>query len=76
MRDPARIDKFCSELAKLWKEAPDWRFGQLMVNVLGTCPVDPFFPEDDKMLQFFKDFFDDSVPQEEKGRAFRHDKKK
>lgn len=58
MRNPDRIDKFCNELAKIWKEnCPDWRFGQLMVNVLNSMPNDPFFPEEDEMLQFFKDFF-------------------
>lgn len=58
MRKVERIDTFCAELAKIWKEnCPDWRFGQLMVNVLGSMPKDPFFPEEDEMLQYFKDFF-------------------
>lgn len=58
MRDINRIDKFCKELAEIWKtNAPDWRFGQLMVNVLNSMPKDPFFPEEDEMLQFFKDYF-------------------
>ena len=58
MRDINRIDKFCKELADIWKEnCPDWRFGQLMVNVLNSMPKDPFFPEEDEMIAFFKDFF-------------------
>ena len=58
MRNPDRIDKFCSELAAIWKEScPDWRFGQLMINVLGSLPIDPFFPEEDKMLEYFKEYF-------------------
>lgn len=58
MRNPDRIDIFCAKLAKLWKEnCPDWRFGQLMVNVLGSLPIDPFFPEEDEMLEYFKKFF-------------------
>jgi len=58
MRDINRIDTFCTELAEIWKtNAPDWRFGQLMVNVLNSMPKDPFFPEEDEMLQFFKDYF-------------------
>lgn len=44
MRDPKRIDKFCQRLAVLWKIVPDWRFGQLIVNVLGSMDRDPFFP--------------------------------
>lgn len=58
MRNPDRIDKFCSELATIWREnCPDWRFGQLMINVLGSLPIDPFFPEEDKMLEYFKEYF-------------------
>ena len=58
MRNPDRIDIFCAELAKLWKEnCPDWRFGQLMINILGSLPIDPFFPEEDEMLEYFKKFF-------------------
>lgn len=62
MRDPARIYKFCFELASLWREkAPDWRFGQLMMNILGTMQSggrDPFFPEEEEMLTFIKNYFD------------------
>lgn len=62
MRNPDRIDEFCAELAKLWKEnCPDWRFGQLMVNVLGSLPRDPFFPEEDEMLEYFKKYFKKEV---------------
>lgn len=57
MRNPERIDKFCSKLAEYWKEVPDWRFGQLVCNVLGTCNRDPFFYEEDEMLKVFEDYF-------------------
>ena len=61
MRDPNRIDKFCDELNKLWHKVPDWRFGQLMCNLLGgyvgETGRDPFFPEDDEMMEFFKKYF-------------------
>lgn len=57
MRSPERIDKFCSKLAEYWKEVPDWRFGQLVCNVLGTCKRDPFFYEEDEMLKIFEDYF-------------------
>lgn len=72
MRDPKRIRKFCNELATIWEtNAPDQRFGQLVLNVLGTAEIDPFFPEDDRMIQFFKDFFDPNIPQEHKSDALR-----
>ena len=55
MRDPKRIKKFCDELAEIWEsQCPDWRFGQLMCNVLTR---DPFYIEDDKMLELFKNYF-------------------
>ena len=61
MRDKNRIRKFCNELALIWEqECPDWRFGQLMMNVLGDMAVngrDPFFPEEEEMLNYFKKYF-------------------
>lgn len=57
MRDPNRIDDFCKELATIWKEVPDWRFGQLICNVLGTSRIDPFFLEEDEMLKLFENYF-------------------
>ena len=61
MRNPERIHKFCSELESLWMKVPDWRFGQLMSNVLGAYvdekKRDIFFPEDDELLEFFRAYF-------------------
>lgn len=62
MRDPNRIDEFCDELKKMWHQVPDWRFGQLMSNVLGEVYVkrnrDIFFIEDDEMLSDLKEIFE------------------
>jgi len=62
MRDPNRIDKFCDELAKLWHKVPDWRFGQLMMNLFATykikySAVDWFNAEDNELINFFKEYF-------------------
>ena len=57
MRDINRIKPFLEEIEKLWEKVPDWRFGQLIVNVLGTCKKDPFFYEEDEMLELWKEFF-------------------
>lgn len=58
MRNPDRIDEFCKELAQIWKtNVPDWRFGQLICNVFSTLNEDPFFPEEDRMIKIFKDYF-------------------
>lgn len=63
MRDPKRIDKFCNQLADIWKKVPDWRFGQLMCNVLNSLPRDPFFYEEDELMTEFEKFF---APKEDK----------
>lgn len=62
MRDINRIYKFCNELAGLWAtNCPDQRFGQMISNVLGDWQAkthrDIFFPEEDEMMQIFRDYF-------------------
>lgn len=58
MRSKERIDIFCNKLAKLWKEnAQDWRFGQLIINVFGTLSRDPWFYEEDEMMEIFEQYF-------------------
>lgn len=57
MRDINRIDTFCAEIAKIWKENfPDWRFGQFIFNFLSWYGKDPFFLEEDKLLEQIKLF--------------------
>jgi len=61
MRDPNRLDNFYGEMTKLHKKHfPDWRWGQMVHNFLGwlmeTYKVDGFYAEEDKMLQWFKEF--------------------
>ena len=60
MRDPKRINKFCDEFGRIWKDnVPDWRFGQLISNFeywLKGKEIDMFFPEEKEMLRLFKEF--------------------
>ena len=62
MRDKNRIEPFAKEIAELWKNVPDWRFGQLMSNLLGYAQQktnrDIFFIEDEEMLSILKSFFE------------------
>ena len=51
MRDPKRIDEILNAVKTVWEQYPDWRFGQLVVNVLG---VDPFYIEDEIILAAFQ----------------------
>ena len=61
MRDPKRIREFCNRLAACWECVPDWRFGQLISNVLGKYVSktgrDIFFPEDKEIIEFFEEYF-------------------
>lgn len=55
MRDPKRIDRICNLLRILWKQAPYWRLGQLISNVMGHR--DPYFIEDEDMERLLKRYF-------------------
>ena len=61
MRDPNRLDKFYDEIKEIHKKYfPDWRYGQLIYNFIMWLRVekkiDCFFPEEDRMLNFIKEF--------------------
>lgn len=61
MRDINRLDNFYKELCKIHKKFfPDWRFGQLIINVLADWQAktgrDIFYPEEDEMIQIFRDY--------------------
>ena len=59
MRDAKRIDDFCNRLKAVWKQVPDWRFGQLITNALSAMQArgrDPFFPEEDEMIKFLENY--------------------
>jgi len=56
MRDPKRIKVLLEALESTWNEYPDFRLGQLMVNINSNSKMDTFFVEDDEMLKRIKDF--------------------
>lgn len=60
MRRKDRIDPFLKRLGNVWKCVPDWRFGQLMVNVLNSMERDPFFPEEDEMIEYFEKYMEEN----------------
>ena len=52
MRDPERIDRILGLLRKEWKKFPDWRLGQLLVNIAdadGWTNSDLFYYDDDRL---------------------------
>lgn len=61
MRDIDRLDRFYKELCEIHKKYfGRWRFGQMISNILGDWQAktkrDIFFPEEDEMIQIFKDY--------------------
>ena len=61
MRDPNRIYEIVDLLALVWENHPDWRFGQLVFNLLGSGPQDVFFVEDDEWLKLLKEHYNDII---------------
>lgn len=61
MRDKNRLDEFYEQVRDIHKRYfSDWRFGQLCNNFFGwiatTKKRDIFFPEEDKMIEYLKEF--------------------
>ena len=68
MRDPKRIPEILKLLQECWENVPDWRFGQLIENLkryIGSA--DLFYIEDDKLVQYIKEFFrlDEEIEEEQ-----------
>lgn len=66
IREVERLDIFYEELSNIHKEYfPDWRFGQLCSNIFGWLmsekKVDLFFPEEDKMIEYIREYAESSV---------------
>ena len=67
MRNPNRLYSFYDEMRDIHaKSFPDWRFGQLMSNFFGWLmsekKKDLFFPEEDEMIGYFKEFANSTSP--------------
>lgn len=65
-RNPERLERFYEEVKNIHKYSfPDWRFGQFMCNFLSwvtSNKCDPFFPEEDKMLEYLKEYANTNSP--------------
>lgn len=67
MRDIDRLNGFYDTIKANHKRYfPDLRFGQLMMSFLGwvqqTKGIDPFFPEEDRMLEYFIEYCETNTP--------------
>lgn len=61
MRDRRRIHEIISLLEEIWDANPDWRFGQLISNVMGEIMhkysiKDMFFPEDELWIDGLRQY--------------------
>lgn len=57
MRDIDRIPKFLTKFQKVWQDKfPDWRFGQLIVNLQRFYGEDMFYLEEDDFLKVLMEF--------------------
>lgn len=70
-RDPERVDTIATMFHDLWKFYPGWRFGQLLINVLGPGTRDIFYIEDEELegkllrwleMAYYKGSEDDEKP--------------
>ena len=57
MRNPERIQPLLDKIAKLWKENPDFRLGQLIMTITMTGEHNPklFYIEDDDFLKLLEE---------------------
>lgn len=60
MRDPNRIEPYMQVLTAIWKENPDLRFSQLVLNVLREN--NDYYLEDGLTLQLFLDTYVNNGP--------------
>ena len=58
MRDPNRIDIILTQLGELWKQLPDWRLMQLIVNLQYWVGSDMFYHEDERFIEELKHFIE------------------
>lgn len=52
MRNLNRIDPLLAKLGALWKQRPDMRFGQLILNLLDNLGKEPWYLEDDAWMEY------------------------
>ena len=56
MRDPKRIDRISKLIKEIWKNNPDLRLTQLIMNAL-QMNQDPYYVEDDKLEKKLKEYY-------------------
>ena len=58
-RDPNRIDVIIAVLREVWKQSPQQRLGELLVNIdTRSSTPDLFMLEDDRLLKILEQIFE------------------
>lgn len=60
MIDKNRIVPFCDELSTVWKNNPDLRFAQLIVNLMQYHVSDMYYIEDECLMNKLKEFYNEN----------------
>lgn len=63
MKDENRVYPFCAELSTVWAKNSHLRFGQvieIVYNRIRKDGRDPFYVDDDAMLQYMREVFNDT----------------
>lgn len=55
MRDKNRIPKVLKEIEEIWKQHPELRLGQLILNI--TDDTQLYYAEDSRLIDELKDFY-------------------
>lgn len=61
MRDINRIDDVLEKIGIIWKQLPDWRFGQLIGNFIDYRGGNIFYIEDDDFIKQLADYMGATV---------------
>lgn len=61
MRNPERINKLLDLVKKIWFKNPDLRLLQLLIDALPIENRDPYYIEDDLLVDFLEDFYNKNL---------------
>ena len=56
MRDINRIDPLLAKLGEFWKQYPDMRFGQLIINIFRDLGKDPWYMEEEEWMELLDSY--------------------
>lgn len=65
MRDPDRIARTLRRIETLWSRYPDWRLGQLLLNLADWADDDLWNLEDDRLLEVLEEHLNRQASQAE-----------